>query len=108
MIYPPEFDRWLAAETPAEKLAARKVWIGRLRRQVLNADLLPITAGDPCDYCGHPATCVDHITPLSRWGNNLPENLAKACERCNLDKLDFTLDEWKASLGCWPPPWSVA
>lgn len=62
----------------------------------------------PCAYCGDwLPTQVDHIMPVSRGGTDDWENLAPACKWCNMEKLDFTPDEWRAwreeeGLG-WPP-----
>jgi hypothetical protein len=62
----------------------------------------------PCAYCGDEAQLqVDHVIPLSRGGTNDRANLAPACKSCNMDKLDFTPEEWREwreqeGLG-WPP-----
>lgn len=62
----------------------------------------------PCAYCGDiiPSQ-VDHIMPRSRGGTDDWENLAPACRSCNMEKLDFTPEEYRAyreeqGLG-WPP-----
>ncbi|WAL48416.1 HNH endonuclease [Rhodococcus pyridinivorans] len=62
-----------------------------------------------CHYCGtSEPSQVDHVVPFSRGGADAPENYAAACNRCNLDKSDMTLDEWehdrKARGASWPPP----
>lgn len=61
-----------------------------------------------CAYCGYDIpTQVDHVIPVSRGGTNDRANLVPACKDCNMNKLDFTPDEWKAyrlEEGlCWPP-----
>lgn len=62
----------------------------------------------PCAYCGDPLpTQVDHVIPRSRGGSDDRENLAPACRSCNMEKLDFTPEEYRAyreeeGLG-WPP-----
>lgn len=62
----------------------------------------------PCAYCGDPIpTQVDHIMPRSRGGTDDRDNLAPACRLCNMEKLDFTPEEYRAyreekGLG-WPP-----
>ena len=49
-----------------------------------------------CEYCRAPeqvfnfAFAVEHILPRSSGGNNAPDNLALACESCNLFKVSFT------------------
>lgn len=72
----------------------------RLRREVLESG--------PCAYCGDPApTHVDHVIPASKGGSSGRDNLAPACRSCNLDKLDFTPEEWREwreTNGLpWPP-----
>jgi len=54
-----------------------------------------ILASGPCVYCGAPAAHVDHVRPLSRGGAEHPDNLAPACEWCNLSKKDRLLIEWR-------------
>jgi HNH endonuclease len=62
----------------------------------------------PCAYCGSnfPAQ-VDHVIPRSRGGSDDRANLAPACRPCNMEKLNFTPEEYRAyreenGLG-WPP-----
>ncbi len=53
-------------------------------------------AGDRCEYCRAPEAVfnfafeVEHISPRSAGGGDSPENLALACESCNLHKSDAT------------------
>ena len=55
------------------------------------------TAGH-CIYCGHPVTLeemeVDHITPLSRGGENELDNKVCACSSCNAEKANLPLEEF--------------
>ena len=41
-----------------------------------------------CQYCGQDAHTVDHVIPISKGGNDLPDNLVAACARCNYSKSD--------------------
>lgn len=41
-----------------------------------------------CQYCGQDANTVDHVVPISKGGNDLPDNLVAACARCNYSKSD--------------------
>lgn len=67
-----------------------------------------VTWSGPCAYCGDVApTQVDHVIPLSRGGTDDRANLVPACKSCNMDKLNFTPEEWREwreaeGLG-WPP-----
>ncbi len=45
-----------------------------------------ILQGDPCSYCGGPATELDHIIPIERGGMADWDNLTAACRRCNARK----------------------
>jgi hypothetical protein len=53
-------------------------------------------AGDRCEYCRAPeqvfnfAFEVEHILPRAIGGDDSLENLALACESCNLHKSDAT------------------
>lgn len=56
-----------------------------------------------CAYCGHPndgtiGFAVDHITPLSRGGLHVIDNLCAACQPCNHAKHDMTAEEYLAWL----------
>lgn len=53
--------------------------------------------GYACRYCGTqegPFEC-DHVVPVSRGGDNDPDNLATSCKPCNASKGARTLAEWK-------------
>ncbi|MBI1924210.1 HNH endonuclease [Candidatus Poribacteria bacterium] len=49
-----------------------------------------------CEYCHYPQGAsntsleIEHIIPLSKRGETLPENLALACRRCNSHKSNKT------------------
>ena len=42
--------------------------------------------------------CIDHITPLSRGGDNLPDNLCICTSHMNTVKSDKTLPQWLSYL----------
>jgi hypothetical protein len=52
--------------------------------------------GYVCQYCGAKDVKLhcDHVIPVSRGGTNDDENLATACETCNLRKYNKTPQEW--------------
>jgi 5-methylcytosine-specific restriction endonuclease McrA len=52
---------------------------------------------DRCYYCDIPLKNggeLDHKVPVSRDGNNWPENMAWACKTCNRDKHNKTVEEF--------------
>lgn len=68
-----------------------------------------------CWYCNrlladcHGTPHVEHQTPLSRGGADAFHNLVMACARCNTDKSDRTLEEYRAVVSARetmhePPP----
>jgi len=63
-----------------------------------------------CTYCGATDDLViDHVHPWSRGGTDAEHNLTPACERCNNEKGDATITEWRdwrlrAGL-TWPVTW---
>jgi len=63
-----------------------------------------ISAGT-CTYCGKfLESCrwqVDHVKPLSRGGEDYPENIVAACFKCNQAKRSRFLHEWFSLLE-WP------
>jgi 5-methylcytosine-specific restriction endonuclease McrA len=49
--------------------------------------------GHRCQYCGSQAENIDHVTPRSRGGAHIWENVVAACRRCNSLKEDRLLEE---------------
>jgi hypothetical protein len=81
-------------------ISPRRALPAKLRQEVLWSG--------PCAYCGYDLpTQVDHVIPRSRGGSDDRANLVPACRDCNMDKLDFTPEEWReyrlAAGLCWPP-----
>lgn len=52
----------------------------KLRDQVLR------DAGWQCEYCGAPATEVDHVVPVAKGGVDSLDNLVASCRQCNNKK----------------------
>lgn len=59
-----------------------------------------------CFYCGIPILWelnrdihTDHIVPFAKGGHNTPENVVLACQDCNAQKSDKTLEEWQRVRG---------
>lgn len=92
------YCRTRADRAEAERRSKARYISRRLRAQIL---------AQHCCYCGRSAQVIDHIYPVSRGGTNDVANLAPACEACNDEKFDATVDEWREwrishGLG-WPP-----
>lgn len=51
-----------------------------------------------CYFCGRLADTIDHLTPLSRGGDNKLDNLVPACRSCNSSKRTKTLEEYLTYL----------
>ncbi|WP_396653194.1 HNH endonuclease [Microbacterium sp. BE35] len=51
-----------------------------------------------CAYCTEHLPAADlqaeHVTPLSRGGDNGLNNILPSCAPCNSDKRDLLLSEW--------------
>ncbi len=55
--------------------------------------------GNQCLYCGSRGNLtIDHVMPRSRGGRDAWENLATACNECNVRKGNRTPDEAKMEL----------
>lgn len=59
---------------------------------------LCIHMGWVCIYCGELLTpktaCADHMTPLSRGGDNTIDNIVPSCSSCNSRKGTKTVEEF--------------
>lgn len=62
-------------------------WI-KLKRRVYERD------NYLCVYCGDLGEHIDHIHPKSRGGQDVFNNLATACQRCNFSKSNKGVSEW--------------
>lgn len=79
-------ERWMPADAP-EPESKRKPVKPSIRFQILKRD------NYACKMCGASATDgakleIDHITPVSRGGQNNEENLQVLCRDCNIGKSD--------------------
>jgi len=70
-----------------------------------DARKIRFTQNDLCAYCGEKLNRggeLDHKVPVSRGGNNWPDNMAWACITCNRDKHSKTVEEfmqWRRARG---------
>lgn len=66
-----------------------------------------------CQYCGktppHDELTIDHVTPRSKGGKSVWENVVLACYGCNLHKSNMTVEEAGMKLRSKPvkPKWSI-
>lgn len=51
-----------------------------------------------CAYCGGPYETMDHVTPISRGGLHIVDNLVPACRKCNFTKRNKSYIEWMQEL----------
>lgn len=73
------------------------IW-AKKRFQILNRDNFQ------CRYCWLKASDwvqlqVDHINPISKWGDNSVDNLVACCFKCNVWKGTLTIDEYDKITG---------
>lgn len=57
-----------------------------------------------CAYCGKDmgdSPSLEHLTPVSRGGDNQRYNLVYACKSCNSKKHDKTLEEYAIHIGAF-------
>ncbi|MDX1394577.1 MAG: HNH endonuclease [Gemmatimonadota bacterium] len=91
----------LQMDTPVVIRLVRFIHVPRrFRRQVTNTFLFA-RDGYTCQYCGRhrrdlgyrESLTRDHVTPISRGGDNGWSNVVTACSKCNLRKADRMLTE---------------
>ncbi len=98
MIKPEVLDALLAAGATAEMIVAA-VKASNAEGDARKARAIPWLAlrdmaferdGYQCTYCGDQAGPfeIDHIIPRVRGGENVLENVAVSCRRCNRSKKD--------------------
>ena len=54
-------------------------------------------AAGRCFYCGNYSDhlVMEHVIPLSRGGRHAPGNVVAACRKCNDEKNDLFVSEWR-------------
>jgi 5-methylcytosine-specific restriction endonuclease McrA len=89
-------------------MATRAEYSARPNRESLSKRLgktaVKIKARDAhaCVYCNRNAETsgaalhLDHLTPRSAGGEDVPTNLVLACRRCNSARQNMTLGQWAA------------
>jgi 5-methylcytosine-specific restriction endonuclease McrA len=89
-------------------MATRAEYAARPNRESLSkrlgktAVLIKARDAHACVYCNRNAETsgaalhLDHLTPRSAGGADVPTNLVLACRRCNSARHDMDLDQWAA------------
>jgi len=73
---------------PSVVRLARYVRVPHDRTVAVNRRTVFARDGHHCQYCGRPAESIDHVTPRSRGGLHVWDNVVAACRRCNTRKED--------------------
>ena len=86
----------LPLDTPQKEREIVLRWFRAMRRRgapaTQDAALFVLDNLDStCTYCGGPGGCFDHITPIQRGGQSVPENLAPCCRTCNARKHNHSV-----------------
>lgn len=92
-------------DTYAERMKLHNQRRRSALKKPLDADylrLLNMLQRNKCFYCGcdmgqHPS--LEHLTPVSRGGDNDRWNLVYACHSCNSKKHNKTLEEFAINIG---------
>ena len=70
---------------------------------------LQIAQGNRCYYCEQPFVekfQIEHLTPVSKGGDNQPYNLVLACKNCNSHKRAKTMENYSILMGInWIDKW---
>lgn len=53
--------------------------------------------GFKCAYCGGNFDHIDHVKPISKGGYHCLSNLRPACKKCNQEKHNKSLQEWRSN-----------
>lgn len=99
------YSRVYAQESPSAEdvIAARIAAIDHRSRIVAQSLRGHIPKTQRCPYCEGPMLPghehLDHISPVSRGGLSVTENLVYVCETCNVVKSDRSLFDFLASIG---------
>jgi 5-methylcytosine-specific restriction endonuclease McrA len=84
-------------------------WVPKVTTEDVQAFHI-VVIRDPCAYCGDRLQAwrhLDHIHPVSRGGEEHPDNWTAACNKCNASKCARDLFPWiirtRGELGKkWP------
>jgi 5-methylcytosine-specific restriction endonuclease McrA len=59
-------------------------------------DTMVASCNGVCPYCNTPTDSftLDHLTPISKGGKHVPENIIPCCYSCNSSKHNRDVFEW--------------
>jgi len=92
-------------ETESERLRLHAHKRKSLQKMTIDKDFLKRLLSaqkNKCFYCNADLTeykAIEHLTPLSRGGDNEPYNLMYSCKSCNSKKRSKTMEEYAISIG---------
>lgn len=73
-------------------------WGGRGAQRL--TQLVLATYGNVCHLCGgRGATTADHVIPRSHGGDNSLENMRPAHARCNSQRGNMSIEQWRERFG---------
>jgi len=89
---------WKAAEW-SRRRRARLLGVTSTYDEAVDREFLEATQKGRCAYCGKledevGGFVVEHMTPVSRGGSDVLDNVVLACSGCNAVKSDKTPDEY--------------
>lgn len=97
---------WKGGEaTYRERMKAhnqRRRSLQKIRLDARYLSLLKRVQKNLCFYCGcdmGETPSLEHLTPISKGGDNQPWNLVYACKSCNSKKHNSTLEEYAIKTG---------
>lgn len=108
---PAKVGEQVCSTTCATAMVFKQMTLDRHRSRATNPDSYNVTVaqwmkiikdfGNRCAYCNKTGQMtIDHIMPLSRGGRHAIGNLVPACRKCNKNKADLTLSEWRLTPKC--------
>lgn len=82
-----EFAAVVVNPTTIRRIYSNKAF----RRYILSRDRYT------CHYCGEYGDTLDHLLPRAKGGHTTPINCVCACNLCNQDKADRSLEDFMVS-----------
>lgn len=88
--------KWRKSSPKAKMLSKRDELRRRGKQKVPESLILEIEARDKgvCCFCFKLGNTIEHLTPVTRGGDNNYNNLITLCQSCNSSKNNQTFLEW--------------